>query len=79
VSTGVHNYPPHPVAQARGAQTYRILKFVLGYSRLDSFLNCCHDKILIGSLLPNVGVPSLKIKEGGRVLLTSYLHHCGCD
>ena len=49
---GLHNYPPNPDAQPRGTQTYRIPKFVLGYSGLESFLNCCHNKILIGSLLP---------------------------
>lgn len=63
---GVYNYPPKPVVQVREAQTHRILEFVVGYSGLDSFLNCCNNKILIGSLLPDVGVPSLKIKEGGR-------------
>jgi hypothetical protein len=29
---GVYNYPPNPVARSRGAQTYRILKFVVGSS-----------------------------------------------
>jgi len=51
---GVYNYPPNPAAWVREAQTYRILEFVVGYSGLDSFLNCCHNKILIGYLLPDV-------------------------
>jgi len=46
MSNGVYNYPPNLVAWARGAQSYRILKFVVGSSGMDSFLNylldpCC--------------------------------------
>jgi len=65
VSNGVYNYPSNPVAQARGTQTHRILKLDVGSSRLDSFLNCYHNKILIGSLLTDVGIPSLKNQGGG--------------
>jgi len=79
VSNEVCNHPPNPVAWARGAQTYRILKFVVGSSRLDSFLNCCHNDsywipvTCCGSTFP-------KNQGGGwEGCLTSYLHHCCRD